>query len=100
MDSVAVYSLLIVVAPILCLGFVFVPCFVVWYLLSFSSLEITLLRKRELVALFKLCGSCLSIASLPDGAASWSTVCDCDIPWSYDWLSFIVIMMHSGCCID
>ena len=41
------------VAPIICGGSVFCPCFVMDYLV-FSSFAIILMRKRELVALLSL----------------------------------------------
>ena len=48
----------------------------------FSSLAIILLRKRELVAILKLCCWCLFSVPRSHGAVGWSAVCDCGISWS------------------
>ena len=53
-----------------------------------SSFAITLLRKRELVALLYVLTCCdmwLSgfTVSFPRGAVGWSVVCDCGILWSH-----------------
>ena len=53
-----------------------------WYALLcvISSFAIILKRKRLLVALLLLSNSCLvTVNVLPNGAAGWSTVCDCGI---------------------
>ena len=52
-DSVVVDSLF-VVAPIVCVGFVLGPCFVMWFIVSFLVLPSSCCqRKRELIALLK-----------------------------------------------
>ena len=49
---------LFIVAPIVCGGFVFGPCFVMQYLVFFLVLQSSLVRKRAAVALPKLCSCC------------------------------------------
>ena len=58
------------------------PCFVVCFSAP-SSLAIILLRKRELVAILKLCCCCPCSVFLPCGALCSSAVCDCGISWQY-----------------
>ena len=77
-DSIDVVDSLIVVAPILCRGFVLVSCCVMQFLVSFQPL-----RKRNIFVLFVVvviililmsCGYLCS-ASLPRSAVGWSVVC-------------------------
>ena len=60
------------------------------FLCVLSSLAITLLKKRLLVALLQLCCGSLCFASLPHGAVDWSAICDCGISWSY-YTYFLII---------
>ena len=53
-----------------------------------SSLEIILLRKRELVPLLYFCCGCLYSVTHPRNDVDWSSVCDCDISWSYSLTLF------------
>ena len=50
--------LLFVVAPIVCVGLVLVPCFVLQYVVSISFFAIISLGRRELVDLLLLCLEC------------------------------------------
>ena len=60
-------------------------CFVVKFFVSNSA--IIWLRKRELVDLLcHLAAILLSVFCVSRcSAMSWSTVCDCDISWSYSF---------------
>ena len=76
------YSFIVFLAPIVCGAFVFGPCFVMQYPVSFLDLQYTLLRKRWLFALLWVCTCCRAVvgfASLPRGRVGWSVVCDSDI---------------------
>ena len=72
-----VYSLFIVCCCPHCVSMFYdvVPC-------ALSSLTIILLRKRELVALLKVCRSRLCFVTSLQGGMGWSAVCDCGISWS------------------
>ena len=53
----------------------FVPCFAVQCFVSFLVLQIILMGKTELVAIW----SSWCLVALPHIAVGWSAVCDCGI---------------------
>ena len=59
---------------------------------TLSRLKIINLRKKELVALFKLSCDCLLSATPPHGVIGCSGVGDCDISQSYFTYSFFCVI--------
>ena len=69
---------LFIIAPIVCRGSVFVPCFGVQYLCPHLDGEERAGCFTSVVFLMSCYCEC-SVPALPHGAVGWSAVCDCGI---------------------
>ena len=75
-----------IVALIVCGGFVFGPCFVTQYLVSFLVFnQLAEVGRADCVALivFLLAYGCKCSVSLSHDDTCWPALCKCGISWSY-----------------